>query len=678
MRSAETHRDAAGPARRPAAVAAVAAGALAVLAAALETGLRAAEGLAPTAIAAAALAFALTGSLLAWLRPRGLVGWLLLGTGLSMGLSSGFLAWAERGLVADPGSLPGTQAALWLGSWLWVPGYCLVATLLPLRLPDGRLRSSRWRVAWWAAVAASLLATLGWATTPYDRMDRPPLPGLPDGVVSPAGLAVGPALLAASLPLVMLGALVGLVCVVLRLRASAGEERQQLKWVAYGAVLSILLLALGQVAGPEGGSDLLLGLGILPLPVGVAIAALRYRLWDVDLVIRRTIAYVVLTALVVGVYAVTVLTLGSTLGERTGAPLLATVVVALTAEPARRRVQRIVDKVTRGDRSDPYRALVALGNRLEAAATAPVSAEALARVADAVRDALRLPWVVVDVLDGPTASSGETPRPGEPGTEVPLVHGGDLVGRLVVGSLPPADLALLEDLARPVAVAAHAAQLRDALQQSRERLVLAREEERRRLRHDLHDDLGPLLAAVALHVGEIRTQVGDHPAAGLAERAETLLTGAVATVRRIVDGLRPAALDDLGLSEALQAAADGFAVSGLDVDVEVRGELRDLPAAVEVATLRIATEALSNAARHAGATRVRLAVERLPHHLEVTVADDGRGLTAGRRTGVGLVSMRERAEELGGSCTVTTGPGGGTVVVATLPAAGAADERVRA
>jgi signal transduction histidine kinase len=376
-----------------------------------------------------------------------------------------------------------------------------------------------------------------------------------------------------------------------------------------------------------------------------------------------------------------VLLLGDALGERTGAPLLATVVVALGAEPARQRVQRLVDRVTRGDRSDPYRALVDLGGRLEAAAAAPVGAEALRGVAEAVRHALRLPWVVVDVLDGPVASSGPA---GHDGVELPLVHGGELVGHLVVGPrrpdrpLPAGDLRLLEDLARPVAVAAHAAHLRDALQYSRERLVTAREEERRRLRHDLHDDLGPVLAAVALQVGEVRSLVGDHPAAPLAARAEVLLTGAVATVRRIVDGLRPAALDELGLAEALHAAAEGFELGGMAVDVEIRGELRDLPAAVEVATLRIATEALSNAARHAGASQVRLGVERLPHALEVTVADDGRGLGAEPRAGVGLVSMRERAEELGGRCTVTRGAAGGTVVVATLPAPGVpADERVR-
>ncbi|HEY0888910.1 MAG TPA: hypothetical protein VGE38_04795, partial [Nocardioides sp.] len=429
------HPDPSRPAPAPVRAAALTGGVLAVLAVAVATVLRAREGLLPTPISLAALAFAVTGTVLGWRQARSSVGWLLLATGLSMSLSSGLLEWAHHGLVVDRGSLPAAEAALWVGSWLWVPGYCLVATLLPLRLPDGALSGPRWRIAWWAAVVVTGVATLGWAVTPYDRMDRPPLAGLPGDVASPAGLAAGPALLAASLPLVMLGALVGLACVVLRLRASVGEERQQLKWVAYGAVLSILLLALGQVAGPEGGSDLLLGVGILPLPVGVAVAALRYRLWDVDLVIRRTLAYAVLTALVVGVYVGTVLGLGSTLGERTGAPLLATVVVALTAEPARRRVQRLVDRVTRGDRSDPYRALVGLGNRLEAAAAQPAGAEALAQVAAAVRHALRLPWATVDVLDGPTATSGV---PEGPATELPLVHGGALVGRLVVGSLAPA------------------------------------------------------------------------------------------------------------------------------------------------------------------------------------------------------------------------------------------------
>ena len=648
---------------------AVAGGAATVLVTAASTVLRATDGLGPSPTTLAGLAFGVFGAVLCARRGWSVPGALMVVAGLSLVVSNLAHDWARVALVTDPGSLPLGEAMLWVGSWVWVVGYCVVAMLLPLRLPDGALLPGRWRVAWWASVAVTGLATLAWSVTPYDLMDRPPLGDeLPAGTTSPVGLAVGPLLLACSLPLVAVGALVAVTSLVVRLRASVGEERQQLKWVVLGGLLTIVLLGLGQLVGPPGGSDVLLAVAVLPLPAGIAMAGLRYRLWDVDRVIRSTLAYAVLTALVVAVYAAAVLGLGDVLGERTGAPLLATVVVALTAEPVRRRVQLLVDRVTRGDRSDPYRALVRLGGRLEAAAAEPAGPEVLTRVAEAVRQALSLPWVVVDVHDGPTTASG---TPTDDGTEVPLVHGGEQVGRLVVGSrgdrpLSAGDLRLLDDLARPVAVAAHAAHLRDALQTSRERIVTAREEERRRLRHDLHDDLGPVLAAVALQLGEVRSQIGDHAAAPLAARAESLLTGAVATVRRIVDGLRPAALDELGLAEALEVAAAGFSAGDLRVDVEVRGELRDLPAAVEVATLRIATEALSNAARHAGATHVRLGVERLDRTLEVTVADDGRGLPERPDAGVGLMSMQERAEELGGTCRVTS-TAGGTVVSATLP-----------
>ncbi|MCY4726442.1 sensor histidine kinase [Nocardioides sp. STR2] len=632
--------------------------------------LRAVDGLGPAPSAVAAVAFLTTGTVLGLRRAGSVTARLLLLTGLSLALANLFADWARHTLVAQPGSLPGGELTLWLGSWVWAVGYSAVAVLLPLRLPDGDLLSPRWRWAWRAGVALTVLAPLAWAVTPYDQMDVPPLEGLPEGITSPVGSTVGPILLAVSLPLVMVGALVGLSSLVLRLRRSDGEERQQLKWVALGAGLTLVLLALFQLVGPDGGSDLLLASAVLPLPLSVAVAGMRYRLWDVDWVIRRASGYVVLTLLVVAVYAVAVVVLGDLVGRRSGAPLVATVVVALLAEPARRRVQRVVDRVTRGVGADPYRTLVELGDRLESVAAAPRGTEAVERVAEAVRQALGLPWAHVEVTDGPSAGSG-TPPPYV--VEVPLVHGGELVGRLLVAprtgerSARPGDLRLLQELARPVAVAAHAAQLRDALQVSRERIVVAREEERRRLRHDLHDDLGPLLAAVALHLGEVRSQLEEHPAAAMAGRAERLMTDSVATLRGIVDGLRPAALDDLGLTEALKAVGERFRVSGLEVDVALRGDLGGLPAAVEVATLRIATEALSNAARHAGAHRLRLGVERLDRSVEVTVADDGTGLGPARAAGVGLQSMRERAEEIGGSCTVISGASGGTVVAARLP-----------
>jgi signal transduction histidine kinase len=623
----------------------------------------------------AGLAFGATGGVLAARRPGLVVGWLLLLAGTAFGVATLARDWARHALVLRETPLPLGEAALWLGSWLWVVGYCAVVALVPLRLPDGRLPdrglpAGVWRAVWWTAVGVTVLAPLAWALTPYDRMDRPPLEGLPPEVVSPTGSGTGPFLLALSLPLLALLGIGSLLSLGLRLRTSVGEERQQLKWVLLGAGLTLALLGAGHVVGPEGGSGVVVGLSVLPLPLGVAVAGLRYRLWDVDLVIRSTLGYAVLAALVVAVYAGGVLALGGLLGERTGAPLVATVVVALGAEPVHRRVQALVDRLVRGDRADPYRALVRLGRRLEAAAAEPVGPVALAGAAEAVRQALQLPWAVVDVVDGPRTVSGE---PTDDGLRVPLVHAGEAVGALVVGPrragrpLSAGDLRLLDDLARHVAVAAHAVHLREALQRSRERLVTAREEERRRLRRDLHDDLGPVLAAAALQVGEVRDLTSGGPAAALAARAEDLLTGAVATVRRIVDGLRPAVLDELGLSEALHALGEGFGAAGLDVSVELRGELDGLPAAVEVAALRVATEALHNAVRHAGASRVRLGVERVDDAVEITVADDGRGLPAVPVPGVGLASMRERAEELGGTCVVVPGQGGGTSVLATLP-----------
>jgi signal transduction histidine kinase len=644
---------------------------LTVIAAAASVTVDAVDDLAPAPSALAAVAFAAAAAVLGVRRSGVAVALLLSLAGVLLAGADGTTSWARHSLVDDPGSLPAGAVALWLGSWLWAPGYCAIAILLPLRLPDGARPGGVWRAVWWVSVTTTALAALAWATTPYDRMDAAPLDGAA-GVASPAGNAFGPVLLGATLPLVLACAVAGLVSVVLRLRTAGGEERQQLKWAALGTVLTLVILLLGHVVGPADGSELLLALGALPMALGITVAALRYRLWEVDRVIRGTLAYVLLTALVVGVYAVAVLALGSALGARTGAPLVATVVVALTAEPAHRWVRGAVDRVTRGDRSDPYQALVRLGRRLEEAAGVPAGPEALAAVAGAVQRALDAPWVRIEVVDGPAASSGPVHGSGH---AVPLTHGGEAVGRLVIGlhradrALSAGEQRLLADLTTPVAAAADAVRLRAALQSSRERLVTAREEERRRLRHDLHDDLGPVLAAVALQIGEVRSQIGDaHPAAPLTTRAESLLTGAVASVRRIVDGLRPEALDDLGLEHALRATVDGFDGADLRVEAHLRGDLGDLPAAVEVAALRIATEALSNAARHAGAAQVRVALERLDDRLEVSVADDGRGLPQSRTgRGVGLVSMRERAEELGGTLRIRSSDGGGTLVTASLP-----------
>jgi signal transduction histidine kinase len=279
----------------------------------------------------------------------------------------------------------------------------------------------------------------------------------------------------------------------------------------------------------------------------------------------------------------------------------------------------------------------------------------------------------------PAASTG---HPVDDPLVLPLVYQQQPVGRLVLAPRAPgeaftaAERRLLDDLARQVGVAAHAVRLTADLQRSRQRLVTAREEERRRLRRDLHDGLGPALAGVAMQLGAAQALVDRDPAKvrTLLGTLQDQLRAAIADIRRLVYDLRPPALDELGLAGALREQATRFTTeqtASADGDhptvrVEAPERLPGLPAAVEVAAYRIATEALTNVARHAHARACTL---RLACNggLELEVRDDGCGLPDRPRAGVGLASMRERAAELGGTCTVEALAGGGTLVRARLP-----------
>jgi signal transduction histidine kinase len=258
-----------------------------------------------------------------------------------------------------------------------------------------------------------------------------------------------------------------------------------------------------------------------------------------------------------------------------------------------------------------------------------------------------------------------------------LLYQNQPVGVLVLGLRPgedafsAADRRLLGDLARQAGVAVSAVRLTDDLQRSRERLVSAREEERRRLRRDLHDGLGAQLAGLTVQTGVLRSLIARDPdaAAALAAELRGELKAAIADIRRLVHGLRPPALDELGLVGALQQLAEriGSEEGGVAVAVEVPEDLPALPAAVEVAAYRIVSEALTNVVRHAGARAATVRLTAGPDLLTIDVTDDGTGLPASPAPGVGLSSMRERAEEMGGSCRVAARPEGGTRVRARLP-----------
>jgi signal transduction histidine kinase len=607
-------------------------------------------------------------ALLTFKRPTHPIGWLLLAAAALQALS-GF--GDEYGAAAIVHGWPLGAPALMVGSRL-TAAVVAIPPLVLLLYPTGRLLSRRWRfVAGAAIVVGAAFVALG-LTSPQPYLQQASNPDLLDARSPLALSSVGAIDDAAVGVLLMLDAVVlvlALASLGLRLRRSTGDERAQLSWFCFAGVFIVADLALGHLLPTAWDTPSGIAASGL-LTAAMTIAVLRYRLYDIELVINRTLLWGLLTAAVVGAY-VAVVALANVLVRR-HAPLVgslvATGLIAAVFGWLKDRLQRIVDRITYGDRANPYRALSRLGERL---ASATVAEEVLPGLARSVAEALRLPYAAVEMVTEDGLSTITTHgRPAGELLRLPLKRHGELVGVLVVAprsGFSAADRLLLDDLARQAAVAVSAVALTDALRRSRERIITAREEERRRLRRDLHDGLGPTLAAITVRAGAAARLAHESP--DVAEESLRTIAedsqAAVAEVRRLVHELRPPALDELGLAGALRSQAQKFAPA-LDVTVDAAGDLDALPAAVEVAAYRIACEALSNAARHAVA---RLATVRLEAGNELTleVSDDGRGIPSEPVPGVGLTSMRERAAELGAQVAVRPRRGGGTVVSAVFP-----------
>jgi len=490
--------------------------------------------------------------------------------------------------------------------------------------------------------------------------------------------------LLAFLPTVLtLGSVVA-VQVYRHLRVSDAVERQQAKWVVFGLIVTVLgFLAIGLMIAVTGPSppNVFVFLAaatsfyvvLLPLPVSIAVAVLRHRLWGVDVILNRTLVYGALTALVVGIFVLIVGGLGQLFNSK-GNPvlsLLATALLAVLFQPMRERLQKAANRLVYGQRDEPYVALSQLGQRLEATLAQDA---VLTTIVDTVATTLKLPYAAIALeRDGGYHTVAAWGVADGDQLDLPLTYRGETIGRLLVSHRPgeagfsAADNRLLEDLARQAGVAAYAVRLTAEIQHARERLVTAREEERRRLRRDLHDGLGPTMASLILMAEAAGNLLSRDPlaAAELLQELKDEAKAATAEIRRVVYELRPPALDELGLVAAIREQADQYRRAGLQVSILAPESLPSLPAAVEVAAYRIVQESMTNVVRHAGARTctVRLEVE---NGLQVEITDDGRGLNGGM-PGVGLASMRERAAELGGSCAVEAASGGGTLVRARLP-----------
>jgi signal transduction histidine kinase len=435
--------------------------------------------------------------------------------------------------------------------------------------------------------------------------------------------------------------------------------------VALGALLVLITIAL---PGSDGRLAFLIGLPVFALiPAAIAFAILRDRLYDLDLAINRSLVYGTLAVLLAIGYAGVLTLAGVATGERPTLGVVAAVTaMAVVALPLRAWLQRLTDRLMFGDRGDPYAAVSRVSATLQGAAA---SGSSLETVVGAIAGSLKLAYVAIETPGHLRASIGEPAR--EPVT-IAMTHQGTPVGTLIAAGPPgrpigPRDRALLTELARHAGAAVYAAGLADDLQSSRQRLVEAREEERRRLRRDLHDGLGPGLASVVLGLdlaaGQLRTDPGS--AHTVLKEVKAEMVTAVDEIRRLVYELRPPALDDLGLVGALRQQAEriGRRHPLLTIAVAAPETMPALPAATEVAAYRIATGGTS--------CTVRIGLDG---QLSVEVTDNGAGLAPAAAPGVGLAAMRERAQELGGTFGIGAAHGGGTRLLATLPLAAPAPQ----
>ena len=587
-------------------------------------------------------------------------------------------------------SIPALRAPVWALRALEMTG----ALILLYIFPDGRFtpRWTRWlALVWCAYIAVCFLIP----RTPFNPLDGPTWRATPA-----ASFVFGVAWFAT-----------GIVAQGYRLQHSHDiVERQQLKWTAVGLALAVVGMmvyygALSWGQNSDWPSPLsqdigetfyvllrpaLLAISLAVFPICLSIAILQYRLFDIDLVINRALVWGALTLLTMGLYVLIVGALSS-LFRISKSPLaffLATGVIAVLFQPVRERLQRGVNRLMYGERDDPYAVLSRLGQRLGGALAPDAVAPA---IVETIGAALKLPYVALTVSSNgfsrsispePLAAWGKLPA--YVPIRLTLRHQGQTVGELILAPRGPGetfsvlDRRLLDDLAKQAGVALYAAQqtwqaqqLAADLQHSRQQLVAAREEERRRLRRDLHDGLGPALASLTLKVDAARDELSYDvdAASAMLDGLKGDIQTAISDIRRLVYDLRPPALDDLGLAASLCLLAERAQSTDLTVACDLPERVPTLPAAVEVAIYRITAEALTNVVRHAGARACRVRL-RVGERVELEISDDGRGAPPGVAAGVGWVSMRERAAELGGECMITSTPWAGTTIQVWLPLPG--------
>ena len=657
--------------------------------------------------------YATLGALIAARHPRNVIGWMLLGLGADNALTLFGSEYAILGLHTAPGSLPAATFVAWFQSWLSYPALWAGLPLFFLLFPDGHLRSPRWKPVAWLAVAVAGLQTIVVILTPgtitgsnQGQLQNFPLAMNPTGISELQGLLqTGGVAARLALPVI---ALASLSALVLRFVRSRGEERQQLKWLAYaGAVLVVSVIPVLVGKGWVANTGWLIYSATLSLgvPSAAAVAILKYRLYDIDIVINKSVVFGAMAAFITAVYVAIVVGLGGLLGSATrpnlALSILATAIVAVAFQPVREQVQRLANRLVYGKRATPYEVLSQFSHRVAGTYSSEDVLPRMARVLGEGTGASRADvWIRLGDGIAPAASwpSGDGPAPSRiaitgqllppvPGISriVPVRHQGELLGALSINKRPgemltPIEEKLLADLAAQAGLVLQSvllsaelqARLTEISQQavdlraSRQRIVATQDAERRRLERNIHDGAQQNLVALTVKLRLATTLAKRDP-----ERARVSVKSleaesdeALETLRALARGIYPPLLREQGLATALHAEAEKMP---LPATVNADHLDRYTPE-VEAAVYFVCLEALQNVTKHAQASRVDISLRSVDYELCFGVTDDGEGFDPAKdASGSGLRNMVDRIEGIGGRLEIRSTPNGGTTVSGIVP-----------
>jgi len=674
--------------------------ALAVLALTLITwgDLKLSDGISSLYIPVAAVAYATLGVLIIR-RAANLIGWIMLAEGIALALLQLTSAYAIAGVAAHPGSLPAAKLAGTLSECIFSPVTFLIAFMF-LLFPTGKLPSPRWRPVAAAGLLLVGLTTAGLAVTP--RLLQLPAPG---GVSLVYPNPLGAQSLEPVLRAVPVGTLSGLAVVTVafmaavlaslaaRYRAGGPLVRQQINWLAAVVFAGLLFTALLGLAAGQGwlnsaANGVTAVVALFGIPAAMAIAILKHRLYDIDVIISRAVVYALLSAAFTAVYVGIVLGIGTFVGHQ-GGPVLtiaAAVTIALLFQPLRRRAQQFANRLVYGRRATPYQALSDFAGDMAgqldltqavdkmvsvlAGATGADRAEAWIRVGNHLRPAAIWPYGAPPSAAIALGSGGGLPAFEGESRAAAVQHGGELLGALSLQKprnepLTGTEDELLQDLASQAGLVLRNAALIDELRASRRRLVGAQDAERRKIERNLHDGAQQQLIAIMIQLGLLEESADDPGAVRqLAPAVRDGLRAALEDLRDLARGIYPPLLADQGLVPALQAQARK---ASLPVEIDADGVGR-YPQDTEAAVYFCALEALQNTAKYAGASRATISLSCSGDRLRFTVTDDGAGFdTASTGHGTGLQGMADRLDALGGAFDVRSRPGQGTTVSGQLP-----------